>query len=327
MASALNLPPEAAPSAETETETVPQASATRRKVTGAELEEQFAAWREQRGSRPPRDGARALRRGLVATMGAAILSLALFSGVTGDQFAVKQSENTTQITALEQQLTEAQVLPEEGDASAWLVEMTEAAAQAAKAVAAAQQRFSVLHFEADRQPGTDNGAPNSGMIATVDHRRELARFFDAGSYVAADKDAYVWQNVLPFDVATRMDPRFAWYVRYDGRLSADPDTYQWSVETVMPDLDSADGSGKTDRAQVIWLCRDTTTGGVLAWASSAFVYDGGSGLFQDLAVVLTPAGAADQYPTSDQEPEAMVPPVETSTTPVAEAADDTEGDN
>lgn len=51
-----------------------------------------------------------------------------------------------------------------------------------------------------------------------------------------------------------------------------------------------------DTATAVWLCRDTGTGEVLAWASAGYTYDGTRGLFSKLGVVVTAAGAAHEHP-------------------------------
>ena len=95
-----------------------------------------------------------------------------------------------------------------------------------------------------------------------------------------------------------IDPRFPWYVRYEGLKASSPGAYAWSVESVMPDLATQDATGTTRTARVIWLCRDTAGGQVLAWANAAYSYDGKAGTFADLKVVVTAAGAEHQQGAS-----------------------------
>ncbi|MGI8306945.1 hypothetical protein [Saccharopolyspora hattusasensis] len=277
--------------------TAPQ---TRRKLTGVELEARFDAWRNEqrakREARTPEDGARMLRRGLGVIMGAAILALVIASAVTGKVFQADKAENDSRITILEKQVTDAQAMPVDTDLPEKMTKLSEAAAADAGKVRDAQQTYAELYHQSSTQPGTDNGAPNEAMAATAEHRKVLAPLFSKTSYVADDEDAYTWQNVVPFDAASEIDPRFPWYVRYDGWKASDSGTYSWKVETVMPNLGSQDFSGATNEAKAVWLCRDVKSGYVLAWASAVYTYDGQSGVFDDLNVVVTAAGAAHQHP-------------------------------
>ncbi|MFB7917089.1 hypothetical protein [Streptomyces sp. NPDC056061] len=275
---------------------VPQ---TRRRLTGVELEARFDDWRTRREARTPEDGARVLRRGLGALMGTGIAALVITSALTGNSFATARAGNDVRITALEKQVAEAEAESGETDAAERMAKLSDAAAAAAGEVAVAQHAYAKLHHDSSMQPDTGNGAPNEAMLATAEHRRDLAPHFSKSSYLAGDEDAYTWQNVLPFDADSEIDPRFAWYVRYDGGKASAPDTYTWEVGAVTPDLDSGQAlrTGTTDRARAVWLCRDTKTGDVLAWADANYIYDGTKGVFDDLAVVVTAAGAVHQHPS------------------------------
>ncbi|MFI9629330.1 hypothetical protein [Streptomyces sp. NPDC052042] len=288
-----------------DTHTVPQA---RRKLTGAELEARFDSWRARRDERAPEDGARTLRRGLGAVMGAGIVALVVVSALTGNSFGTDRAGNDARITALEKEVSQAQAVSEETDMSGRMTALTHAAAADAGQVAAAQQVYAQLHHDATTQPDTGNGAPNKAMLATAEHRRDLAPHFSERSYLADDDTAYVWQNVNPFG-PDRIDPRFPWYVRYDGDKASTPDAYTWKTETVMPDLDFRDVPDRTDRARVVWLCRDTETGDALAWASAVYAYDGTKGVFDDLALVVTAAGAAHQHPSKRAQGAPEVPEI------------------
>ncbi|UJW28868.1 hypothetical protein L3Q67_26900 [Saccharothrix sp. AJ9571] len=284
---------------------------TRRKVTGLELEARFDGWRDaQRARRKVRateDSARILRRRLSVIMSAGILALVVISAVTGNGFTAARSANDSTIMNLEEQISDARAGPVDLDLPRTMSELSHAAATDAGKVQAAQQTYTTLYHQSSMQPGTDNGAPNEAMVATAEHRKVLAPLFSKDSYLATDEDAYTWQNVLPFDAAREIDPRFAWYVRYDGWAASDPSTYTWKVETVMPDLASPEVSGATQEATVVWLCRDTTTSTVLAWASASYIHDGTRGLFDDLEVVVTAAGAAHQHPSSSAPDGSGVP--------------------
>jgi hypothetical protein len=278
----------------------PAVSKTRTKVTGVELEERFAGWmmrrREKGQARAPADNARLLRRGVTAVMSAGILALVITAGVTGESFKTTTADNEARILQLTQQLDDAQSKPAKADVGAQLSELAEAAAADAKKVAAGEQTFAELYHQADVQPSPKNGAPNQATLEIVKHRRDLAPLFGKDSFLVSDKEAYSTSSLTPFDATTEIDPRHAWYIRYDGDKAAAPSTYAWKVETVMPDLSVKGGSGATNQARVIWLCRDTTSGEVLAWASARYVRNGTAGAFDHLALVVTAAGAPHENP-------------------------------
>ncbi|MGO4460074.1 hypothetical protein AB4039_22665 [Streptomyces sp. M-16] len=290
--------------AEQESESMPEekpaVSKTHTKVTGVELEERFAGWmtrqREKGQARAPADNARLLRRGVTAVMSAGILALVVAAGVTGESFKATTADNEARIVRLKEQLDDAQSTPVNADAGAQLSKLAEAAAADAKKVAAGEQTFATLYHQASVQPSPNNGAPNQATLEIVEHRRDLAPLFGKDSFLVSDKEAYSTSSLTPFDATTEIDPRHAWYIRYDGEKAADPSTYAWKVETVTPDLSVKGGSGATNQARVVWLCRDTTSGEVLAWASARYVRNGTAGAFDHLALVVTAAGAQYENP-------------------------------
>ncbi|MEV0412431.1 hypothetical protein AB0I68_16905 [Streptomyces sp. NPDC050448] len=285
---------------ESTSEEKPAASKAHTKVTGAELEERFAGWmtrrREKGQARAPADTARLLRRGVTAVMCAGILALVIAAGVTGESFKTTTADNEARIFQLKEQLDDAQSTPVKADAGAQLSQLAEAAAADANKVAAGEQTFATLYHQASVQPSPNNGAPNQATLEIVEHRRDLARLFRKDSFLVSDKEAYSTSSLTPFDATTEIDPRHAWYIRYDGEKAAAPSTYAWKVETVMPDLSVKGGSGATNQARVVWLCRDTTSGEVLAWASARYVRNGTAGAFDHLALVVTAAGARYENP-------------------------------
>jgi hypothetical protein len=294
----------------------PKAPVTRRPLSGVELETRFEDWRDERrgkqAARTPEDDARRMRRGLSTVMGAGILALAVASALTGQGFEASQARNDDRIAQLESQMQKAQVVPVDADLSGKMTRLSEAAARDAGKVADAQQVFSELHHRASTEPNADNGTPNAAMLQIVEHRKTLAPLFDEGTYLADDKEAYSPTSMTPFNPSTEIDPRFAWYVRYDGAKASPPGAYVWSVETVMPDLDATDASGATRTAQVVWLCREVGTGQVLAWANANYISNGGHGTFKDLEVVVTAAGdehqqGAGKEPSAPKVPEISGP--------------------
>lgn len=271
-----------------------------KKVTGAELEERFAGWRMHRRervrARGPDDNARLIRHGVTAVMGIGILALVVATGVAGESFKVGTVDNEAQIVQLKGHLGDARTMPVKADAGAQLSKLTEAAAAAATKVATGEQTFATLYHEAGVQPSPNDGAPNQATLEIIKHRRDMAALFSKDSFTVSDMEAYSTSSLTPFDGTTEIDPRHAWYIRYAGPNAASPSTYAWKVETVMPDLSVKDGSGATNQAKVVWLCRDTKSGEVLAWASARYVRSGTTGAFDHLALVVTAAGAQYENP-------------------------------
>ncbi|MEU0030651.1 hypothetical protein [Streptomyces sp. NPDC006335] len=302
MATVHNEPASSGPDQETGSmpEEKPAVPKTREKVTGAELEERFAGWamrqREKVQVRTPEDNARLIRRSVIAAMGVGILALVAVTGVAGESFKASKADNEAQIAQLKGQLDDAQSTPVPADAGAQLSRLTKAAATDAKKVAAGEQAFATLYHQTSVQPSPSNGAPNQAMLEIIKHRRDMAPLFSKDSFLVSDKEAYSTSSLTPFDATTEIDPRHAWYIRYDGENAAAPSAYAWKVETVMPDLSMKDVSGMTNQAKVVWLCRDMKSGAVLAWASARYARNGTSGTFDHVALVVTAAGAQYENP-------------------------------
>ncbi|MGW2984300.1 hypothetical protein [Streptomyces goshikiensis] len=273
----------------------PAAPKTRKKVTGAELEEHFAGWakrqRERGQVRSREDNARLIRRSATAVMGAGILALVVATGVAGESFEASMADNKVQITQLKGRLDGAQSTPVRADAGARLPKLIEAAVADAKRVASGEQTFATLYHEASTQPSTNNGTPNQATLGIIKHRRGMAPLFSKDSFLVSDEEAYGTSSLTPFDASTEIDPRYAWYIRYDIQSAAAPSTYAWKVEAVTPELSAKNGSVATNQAKVVWLCRDTKSSEVLAWASARYVLNGTTGAFDHLALVVTAAGA------------------------------------
>ncbi|MEV7867526.1 hypothetical protein AB0P17_15800 [Streptomyces sp. NPDC088124] len=273
----------------------PAAPKTRKRVTGAELEEHFAGWakrqRERGQVRSREDNALLIRRTATAVMGAGILTLVVAAGVAGESFEASTADNKVQIIQLKGRLDDAQSTPVKADAGARLSKLTEAAAADAKKIASGEQTFATLYHQASAQPSPNNGAPNQATLGIIKHRRGMAPLFSKDSFLVSDEEAYGTSSLTPFDATTEIDPRYAWYIRYDGQSAAAPSTYAWEVGTVMPDLSAKDGSVATNQAKVVWLCRDTKSSEVLAWASARYLRNGTTGAFDRLALVVTATGA------------------------------------
>ncbi|MFF8914178.1 hypothetical protein ACF08M_12840 [Streptomyces sp. NPDC015032] len=296
---------------EQETAQTPEAPKTRTKLTGAELEERFEGWtmrqREKVRARTPEDRARLVRRGVTAAMGAGILALVVATGVAGEGFKASTADNEARILQLKGQLDDARSTPVKADAGAQLSKLTEAAAADAKKVVAGEQAFAALYHQASVQPGPNNGSPSQAELEIIKRRREMASLFSKDSFLVSDEQAYSTSSLTPFDATTEIDPRHAWYIRYDGLDAAAPSTYAWKAETVMPDLSAKDASGTTNQAKAVWLCRDTKSGEVLAWASARYVRSGTTGGFDHLALVVTAAGAQYENPAIKASDGSKVP--------------------
>ncbi|MFD7668106.1 hypothetical protein [Streptomyces sp. NPDC059788] len=289
----------------------PAAPKTRKKLTGVELEERFTDWTmRQRGkvqARAPQDNARLVRRGVTAVMGAGVLALVVATSVSGESFKASTADKQSQIVRLKGQLDDAQSTPVKAEAGAQLSKLTGAAAAAAKKVASGEQAFAALYHQASVRPSPKDGAPNQAALEIIKHRRDMAPLFSKSSFLVSDKEAYSTSSLTPFDATTEIDPRHAWYIRYDGQDAAAPSAYTWKVETVMPDLSVKGGSGATNQAKAVWLCRDTKSGVVLAWASARYVRDGTTGAFERLALVVTAAGAQYENPAIKMPARSGVP--------------------
>lgn len=272
----------------------------RQKVTGKELEERFENWRElratKRAERTPEEIAQANRRRAGVLLGVALLATALTFGVISKGLNQQNADNAAQIKELQTAIQSAEGEGESPDLGPLMVDLSTAASADAKKVATAQQHFSELFRLASTTPSPGNGAPNQAMVDEAAYRKEVAAFFDPSTFVVDDESAYQWQNTLPFDPNEEIDPRFAWYIRYDGKEAADPSTYAWSVETVTPTEDTTSASNA--KAKVVWVCREASTGTILAWADAVYKYDPKTkkGLFDKLALVITVEGAKNQSP-------------------------------
>ncbi|PUB32480.1 hypothetical protein C8K30_1011006 [Promicromonospora sp. AC04] len=282
--------------------------------TAAELEARFDDWvmRQRRGAtaRTSQDRSGSLRRVFAATMGVGMVALAVAMGVTGESYDASRARNEARLVELGRQAAAAETIAQDRDHAGQVPALSKAAASDAEEVVTAQQAFAGLYRAASRQPSPNNGTPNRTMRDLAEHRRELAPLFRTSAYLVGDQEAYSWSTAASFDAASEIDPRYAWYVRYDGRVPADPRTYTWSLATVMPDLESLYASGTTNQAQVVWLCRDTVTDKVLAWASARYTHDGTAGVFDKLEVTTTTTGMQYQRTSSTALGAPSIPQIE-----------------
>jgi hypothetical protein len=271
----------------------------RSKVTGPDLEVRFNNWRAARRARParlsdahsPASRRHTRRKRLAIVLGLALAATAVLSAVGNRTYDQQSAANTLRISALETPsapATDGARTPTVARVdSKGLAVLNARAAAAAKAVADKQQEYTRLFHAVNNAPGAGNGAPNEAVLKTVEHRRVLAPFWDPKSFVADERLAYSF-TTTPYFGRDEMDPRFPWYVRYNGLKATDPKSYGWRVESVMPTLDAP------TRAQVVWVCRDSKST-VLAWASAT--YADSTRTFSGLALVVTAAGRQQQPET------------------------------
>lgn len=264
----------------------------RAKVTGAELEARFDRWaaekRQRLAARTPSDNHGLIRRGILAALGPALVALAVLTGLSNRSYERAVAANDSQISRLGLDIA-AGLGADKTVTSEMMAALGADAAKDAEQVAAKQQEFAGLSMAANKEVASDkgNGTPGKAMNALVDHRRSLAEHWDKKSLIVSDDLAYSFTTSPYFD-DDEIDPRFPWYVRYDGMMASEPSTYSWGVESAMPALDAP------PTANVVWVCRDSK-GAVLAWASA--VYDGGTKTFRDLALVITVEGAEHEQTT------------------------------
>lgn len=281
---------------------------TRKHLTGVELEARFDAWtshqRDRLQARSADDNARVIRRLLIIVMLALVVATMVFSTISGDDFSHQRADNAEKILSLTSQKNEARVDPQDVTSPEQIASLTESASDTAGDVAAEQQRFAALYRKASTSKDPQNGAPNKAMLAIAAHRKDLADYFDPRSYQADEDEQYRWSTAYSFDGATEIDPRFAWYVRYDGDEAASAKAYKWSVETVTPLVDSKAGVPTVTTARVVWMCRDSKTDDVLAWASADYTESADDkGAFDDLSVSVTKTGAKYAQPDADKDGE------------------------
>ncbi|MFC4048393.1 hypothetical protein ACFOY4_01745 [Actinomadura syzygii] len=239
-------------------------------------------------ARTPQDNHTLVRRCALVVLTSALVALAVLSGLSNRSYQQAASANDSQISDLGSEIAVA-AGPGRTVTSKTLAALGADAARAAEQVAAKQQEFAGLSAAANHEVTSDkgNGAPGKAMNALVEHRRSLAEHWNKKSLIVADDLAYSFTTSPSFD-DDEIDPRFPWYVRYDGMKASTPNAYAWRVESATPALDPP------LRARVVWVCRDSK-GIVLAWANA--VFDGGTKTFGDLDLAITAQGAEHEQTT------------------------------
>lgn len=256
-----------------------------RRMTGAELESAFDGWairkRAQLAARTPEDNTRVLRKAGVATSGALILVLLAAAAVSEEGYQAEHAKNSERIASLTHEVAQAEEPRDDEESKAALTALATDVSEKAESVAKEQQGFIDLYLRATSAPAPGDGAPSPEMEDVAEHRRTLSPYFADETLVLDDAEAYQWSTAVSHGPGT-IDPRYAWYVRYDGRTPSPEAASAWAVESAMPVV------GEESLAHAVWTCTDTKTEDVLAWASANF--DGETGLFVDLDLVVTTAG-------------------------------------
>lgn len=257
----------------------------REKVTAQEMEQRFEGWamarREKAAERTPEQSAARLRRNPLAGMLLVIAVLVVFVGIEGNGYQAASAQAQSRLTELEADLAAAQASRDDEARTRELIELSEEVSTKAGEVAEAQQGFAALERKAATSPSPDNGAPSKQMRAVAEHRRTLAPYFDDNSFVVEGEGAYQWSTAVTYE-ADEVDPRYAWYVRHDDTVPSPPSASTWRVEAAMPVV------GQEGRAHVVWVCIDSDTGQVLAYASAD--YSAKDDTFSSLAVGVTALG-------------------------------------
>lgn len=276
-------------------------------------------------------GHRRIRGGVVAIVLVTVLVvLATVTEMSHSNHEKRRESNAAQITALEQSLAQARRRADVTGRAEALSGLVEEATKAADAVAVGQQRYAELAYAANPNPSAtskvtsppENGAgtrgdgvPGPSALAMVQQRRVLARYWSEDSLVVGPAEAYVFDTVDPFGPG-QVDPRWPWYLHYDGPRAADPATYEWTRLSIAPATEQAtgpatepsEGAGRAPRlVKVVWVCEETKTGDVLAWASAD--YDAGTGRLRNLDLTTSshatrptaPTAARTAAPTSESD--------------------------
>ena len=271
------------------------------KVSAEKLRSQSAerrqARKEARAERTEEDRRRS-RRALVNTVLAlGIVGCVAFSSVTGGKADDQSAANQAHVTALTDQVTELENRPVHEDPVGAMSSLADMATADAAKVAAGQQAFQGLYAAAGTDQGSGDGGPSAADQAIADHRADMTDLFDPDSFIIADDQVTIPGSMPLDDPESEIDPRYEWYVRYDGAAPSAPEASAWRVSSITPLLSETDASGATDQASVVWSCTDAESGKTLAWASATYTVSGDSGAFSELSVTVSTYGAGHQQKT------------------------------
>ena len=275
-------------------------AAPRTKVTPEELEARFATARasrkEQKAGRAPLDMGKLARVVLAAALGVGIVGFGLGINNAGQHHAVAVKANEDKEAAITGALGE--LTPANGkDARQELVDGLASAQKRSDELAAAQQQFASIAYAGNDEPGSNDGRPKPAALKSLDHRKAIAPFFDPGSLILTDEQAYAFRTEDLLGPG-RIDPRQPWFTKYEpapgnpgdtdnksatntARKVMDPAGYTWKTASVTL-------SGTPGVMSVVWTNTDTATGDLLAWATAR--YSVKSNTFRDLSVGTTTRG-------------------------------------
>ena len=276
-------------------------------VSSQDLEARFQEWARARSDQPEevkiRRQQRLLTGGLVVVLAAAAVGV----GLGLDHLNTQISDEQAQTQQLRTQIDD---LPTDPEADTSLQDrITEVAMQAderGRALASAQNRFSVLERAADQATPTNDGTPTAADEAVAAHREDLAGLISEDDYLVTDQDPYQWTTGTLFDPVAELDPRWPWFVRYDGDDVAAADSWAWQLDSVTPQLDVQPDPGTLGSADVVFTARDADTDEVLAFAEAVYTADDetvgdetSAGVFSDIQVTTTVAGSEVDAPAAD----------------------------
>lgn len=266
----------------------------RPKLTAEDVEARFTVRREERRARkaekPPREMGKLVRVVVASGLGLGIIALGMGLNAAEAQFRAETSSNDSKIASLMGAISA--VVPEEGgEAVRGLSEGLAAAQKRSNDLAAAEQRFAQIAWEGNRDSRTDDGRPAGAVLRALEHRREMAAFFEPASFVLTDEQAYSFRTE-DLTGPGKIDPRQPWFSAYEtppkaggGPTAASPESYVWKTVSVAP-------SGTPGVFSVVWANTDTGTGELLAWATARYSVE--SDAFNTLAVHRTTQGDSRQ---------------------------------
>lgn len=252
------------------------AQRSKQKVTAEQLQERVDERAKQRSEKERQSAGSRVRvvsigLGVALLVGAGAVAMGTVSAQSS--FEASLASNNTKIAQLESEAESATVVDDvtQQEYRELVDAQIASATELGNDLAQQQQKFSEIFYAAQAEGATDSmgdGAGGAGLRKSVEHRRELARFFVDDAFVASEEEAYAAGSVLPFE-NDEIDPRFPWYVpstTVDGRLVySDPATCMWGLVSVT----ATTTSGVLDAT---WLCQDSE-GDLYAWASASWYED------------------------------------------------------
>ncbi|GAB5079670.1 hypothetical protein [Arthrobacter sp. AD-310] len=272
----------------------------RTKVTPEELEARFtaalASRKAQKAGKTPRDMGKVARIVLASALGVGIVGFSLGINNAGEQHTVAVKANEDKEAAITGALEE--LTPANGkNTRQELVDGLAAAQKRSDELAAAQQQFASIAYAGNDDPGSNDGRPKPAVLKSLDHRKAITPFFDPGSLILSDDQAYTFRTEDLLGPG-RIDPRQPWFTRYEpvtdnssgtdsqtaagtARKAMDPAGYTWRTASVTL-------SGTPGVMSVVWTNSDTTTGDLLAWATAR--YSVKTNTFRGLSVGTTTRG-------------------------------------